>query len=120
MYQNIFLISKKKKKKKNRQKPKEIKWEKKISVENLTGYEANDCYLLCVLLTYLIESWISPGCYIEFNIVYVQREKYSICFTTAIYELYTFKNKNERKLLRDIFVYHFLFYICLFVAANLL
>ena len=33
---------------------------------------------------------------------------------------YTFKNKNKRKSLRDIFLYHFLFYICLFVAADLL
>ena len=32
----------------------------------------------------------------------------------------TFKNKNKRKSLREIFVYHFLFYICLFVGGNLL
>ena len=32
-------------------------------------------YLLSVLLTYLIESWISPGCSYEFNVAYVQREK---------------------------------------------
>ena len=31
--------------------------------------------LLCVLLTYVIESWISPGCSYEFNEVYVQQEK---------------------------------------------
>ena len=54
------------------------------------------------------------------NIVYVQREKYnSICYTTAIYELHTFKNKNEIKLSREVFIYHFLFYICLLLAADL-
>ena len=31
--------------------------------------------LLCVLLTYLIELWISPGCLYEFDALYVQREK---------------------------------------------
>ena len=31
--------------------------------------------LLWVLLTYVIESWISPGCSCEFNVVYLQREK---------------------------------------------
>ena len=42
-------------------------------------------------------------------------------YTASItYEVHTFKNKNKRKLLRDIFVYHFLLYICLFVAAKLL
>ena len=46
---------------------------------------------------------------------------HSICYTaTTTYEVYIFKNKNKRKLLRDIFVYHFLFYIYLFVAANFL
>ena len=35
--------------------------------------------LLCVLLTYLIESWISPGGSYEFNVVvYVQWEKYIV------------------------------------------
>ena len=38
----------------------------------------------------------------------------------SVENLHTFKNKMKRKSLRDIFVYHFLFYICLFVAANLL
>ena len=68
--------------------------------------------LLCLLLPYFIESRISSGCSYEFNVVYVQREKPS-------YEVHTFKNKNKRKPLRDNFVYHFLFNICLFVAANL-
>ena len=67
--------------------------------------------LLCVLLPYFIESRISSGCSYEFNVVYMQPEKPS-------YEVHTFKNKNKRKPLRAIFFYHFLFYICLFVAAN--
>ena len=36
--------------------------------------------LLCILLTYLIESWISPGCSYEFSVVYVQREKSQYLF----------------------------------------
>ena len=74
--------------------------------------------LLCVLLI--------SGC--EFLLVVhvnlmqfmCNERNHSICYTTTTYEVHTFKNKNERKTLRDIFVYHFLFYICLFVAANLL
>ena len=31
--------------------------------------------MLRVFLTYLVESWISPGCSYEYNVVYVQREK---------------------------------------------
>ena len=30
---------------------------------------------LCVLLNDLIESWVSPGCLYDFNVVYDQREK---------------------------------------------
>ena len=71
--------------------------------------------LLYVLLTHLIES-----CSYKLNVVYVQREKHSIWYTTATSEVHTFKSKNRRKSLRDIFVYHFLFYIYLFVATNLL
>ena len=52
--------------------------------------------LFCVLLTYLIESLIYPGCLYKFNAVYVQCEKYSICYTTATYEVHTFKNKRMR------------------------
>ena len=45
---------------------------------------------------------------------------HSFCYTTTTYEVHTFKNKNKRKSLRDIFVYRFLFYICFFLAANFL
>ena len=41
---------------------------------------------------------------------------HSICYTTTTYQVHTFKNKNKRKSLRNIFVYHFLFHICLFVV----
>ena len=30
---------------------------------------------MMIILTYLIDSWISPGYSNEFNVVYVQREK---------------------------------------------
>ena len=78
--------------------------------------------LLGVLLTYLIEALICLGCSDEFNVAYVQRAKlqYSICSTTTTCEVHTFKNKDKIKSCRNIFVYHFLFYICLFVAATLL
>ena len=44
--------------------------------------------MFCVLLTYLIEIWISPGSSYEFNVVYVQREKFSIYYTTAAHEVH--------------------------------
>ena len=52
--------------------------------------------LLCELLIYLIESRIPPGCSYEFNVVYVQRKKYIVFYTTTTYEVYTFKSKNKR------------------------
>ena len=71
--------------------------------------------LLYVLLTYLIESWISPGCSYEFNVVYMQRERsHSICYTTTTYEVCTYKNKNKGTSLRDIFVYHFFSFISVY------
>ena len=46
----------------------------------------------------------------EFNGGYVQREKYReilyLLYTTT-YEVHTFKNKNKRKLLRDMFCLSF-------------
>ena len=44
---------------------------------------------------------------------------HSICYTTTRYEVHTFKNKNKVKsLLRDIFVYHFLFNTCLLCSCK--
>ena len=57
------------------QKTRETKNEKRISMENVTGYDDIVCKLLCVLLTYLIEWWIYRGCSYEFNVVYMKREK---------------------------------------------
>ena len=74
----------------------------------------------CVLLTCLIKSWISVGCSYEFSAVYVEREKsqyllyYSNMFSAALLRI------KIKKSLKDIFVCHFLFYVCLFVGANLL
>ena len=36
------------------------------------GYDDFICEFFFVLLTYLIESSISPGCSYDFNVVYVQ------------------------------------------------
>ena len=47
-----------------------------------------------------------------------ERRNHSICYTTTTYEVHSFTDKNERKSLRDLFVYHFLFCLCLFVAAS--
>ena len=41
-------------------------------------------------------------------------------YDNTVCELHSFKDKNKRKLLREIFVYDFLFYICLFIGAYLL
>ena len=90
-------------------------------MENLTEYDYIVCeFALCTFLTYLIETWISPGYAYEFKVVYVQPEKSQYFFTTTTYEVHTFKNKIKRKSLRVIFVYHFFFYICLFGATNFL
>ena len=56
---------------------------------------------LCVLLTCLIELWISPSCSYEFNVAYVQREKSQHLYTTTTYQVHTFKNKKIKSL-RDI------------------
>ena len=67
MYQNTYL---KLKKKSRRQRAKENKEKKRISVENLKGYNDIVCKLGLSTLTYLIESWISAGYKYEFNVVY--------------------------------------------------
>ena len=91
-----------KKLKKKREYPRKISQGKIISFANL----------LCVLSNYLMEPWISPGCSYEFNEVYVQWEK-------SQYMRYILSRKKTKSL-RDIFVHNFFFYICLFIAANLL
>ena len=108
-----------KNKEKTTKKVKESKEEKRISAVNLTGYGDIGCkFALCTVFddmtSYLIKSWITPACSYEFNVVYVQGEKSEHLLD---YNNITFKN---RKSLRDIFVYHFLFYICLFEAVSLL
>ena len=84
------------------------------------GYNGIVCdFALCTfnLLDRVVNiSWLLC----EFNVVYVQRQKYSICYTTTTCKVHTFKSNKKRKLFRDIFVYHFLFCTCLSVAANLL
>ena len=84
--------AKKKKKKKRRQKAKETKEEKTISVENLTGYDDTACkFALCTfnLLSRVINFFC---CSYEFNVVYVQRDKYIVMLQQHM--MYTtFKNK---------------------------
>ena len=63
--------------------------------------------LLCVLLTYFIELWIFSVYSRDFNAVYVQLEKSTVFITLQKHEVQTFKNKNKRTSLRDIFVDHF-------------
>ena len=94
-------------------KVKESKEEKRISVENLTGYDDIVCkFARCTFVDdvtiYLIKLWISPAGSCEFNVVCAQQEKsqYLLCYNN---KTYNFKNKNYRKSLRDIFLYHFLF-----------
>ena len=54
----------------------------------------------------------------ELDVVYVQREK---LHCLLYYKNISSKRFQEQKSsLRDIFVYHFLVHICLFLAANLL
>ena len=72
-----------------------------VSLENLIDAILFE-NLLCVLLTYVIESWFSPGCSNYFNIVYVQQE-------TKQHKVNTFKNENNRISLRDIFYLSFPF-----------
>ena len=47
-------------------------------------------------------------------------DRSDIYYTTATFEVHTFKNKNKKKSLGHIFVYHFAFYICLFAVPDLL
>ena len=74
----IFNFKKKKTKKKHKKtkKAKETNWTKENICRKSNGIQWYSLRNLpCVLLTYLIESWISPSCSYEFNVVYVQREK---------------------------------------------
>ena len=48
------------------------------------------------------------------TITFKDIEMYWLRPNTTTYEVHTFKNNNKRKLLKDIFVYHFLFYICFY------
>ena len=74
--------------------------------------------MCCVLLTDVIESWSSPGWSHESNAVHVQWGKpraQNLLYYNNIWNTHF----QERKSLRDTFVYKIFFYICLFVTANL-
>ena len=59
------------------------------------------------------ESWISPGCSHEFNVVFMQREKSQHLFATT-YEVHTFKNNNKKIIKRQFcLLFSFLYlFIC--------
>ena len=73
MCSRINIFSFKAKTRTRWQKLKETNEEKRISAENLKGYNNNVC--ACV--------------------VYVQQEKYSICYATATYEVRTFFQEQK-------------------------
>ena len=77
----IFLIQKK-------PKVKETKEEKRIIVENLTGY----CiFCKSALCTFNLSNQVVNFSWLlyEFNVVYVQQEKYSICYIITTYKVNT-------------------------------
>ena len=109
----IYIFDFKKNKEKNPQKTpnkqrrktkqEKAKEEKKISVENLKGCDDIVCeFALCT-----------------FNLLCVTRE-ITVFVILQQHMKYTFKNKTKKRQLRDIFVDHFLFFICFFVAATFL
>ena len=55
----------------------------------------------------------------KFNAVYVEREK-SQCLLHYNNMKYTLSRTKKENIMKNIFVYRFLFHICSFVAANLL
>ena len=91
-------------------------------MENLTGYD----YIVCefAMCTFNLSdrevdfSWFNKEIYTGVQFMCNERN-HSICYATTTNEVYTFKNKNKRKSLREIFAYHFLFCICLFLDTNL-
>ena len=115
-----ILNFKKATKKQDYKKQKETKEEKRISVENLTGYDDIVWeFALCTfhLLDRVVNfSWL----FIWFNVVYVQWEKSQCLLYYNNIWITHFQEQKYKKSLRDIVVYHLLIYICLFRAANLL
>ena len=53
--------------------------------------------LLCVLLTYLIELRISPGCSYEFNVVYVQRETEAVARRCSVKKVFLEISQNSQE-----------------------
>ena len=81
--------------------------------------------MLCVLLTYFIESWISPAFSYEFNVVFVQREKsqYLLYYSNIWSIKYTLSRTKIKEIMKIQFCLSFsalYLYIrsCKFVAVN--
>ena len=91
---------------------------KRISVENLKGYNKVICEFalrtlldVCEFALFLL--------YLNFMYFMCNEGDHNICYTTTTYEGHIFKNKNKKKSLRDIFLYHvFLLYLSI-LTANL-
>ena len=68
--------------------------------------------LICVLLTYLTESWISPDYSYEFNVVYAQREKLQyLLYYNNIWSADFQDEKQNKVTIKRHFIYHFIVYI---------
>ena len=115
VYQNIYFLFKKiqtdtnkkqkelKKKTEKQKKPKKKRRKKMLLLWAVSEkYNGVQWYRLRIS-QFLLVSW-----------------NHSIYYNITIYEVHTFKNENKRKWLKHIFVYLLLFYICLFIAANVL
>ena len=83
-----------------------------LIISNNNNNNNNNNNFLCVLLTY----WSSRDFLLVFRVNLMEfmpnARNRVICSTTTTCEVHTFKNKNKRKSVGEIFVYHFfLFYI---------
>ena len=71
---------------------------------------------ICVLLTYLIESWVSLVCSYEFNLVYVQREKSQYCYVLQKHMKFTLSRTKIKKIIIKkrfcLSIYHLHLVIC--------
>ena len=97
--------------------------EKRISVENLKGYNKVICEFALRTLLDVCE-FASFLLYMNFIYFMCNEGHHNICYTTTTCDGHIFKNKNKKKSLRDIFLYHvFLLYLsirnCKFVLIEM-
>ena len=134
--ESIFLFKKRAKKTPPKththyQKAKETKEEKRTTKEIKDRKEeenvVNSIYgksmmlftnFLCVFLTWWLSHEFLLLVHMNLTQFMCNRRNCSIHYTITTFKVHTFKIKNKRKSLRGSFVYHLLFYVCLFIAAN--